>query len=144
MKRGIAVGVLILAILAVGVWRCRSTTTSSNKSTTAGSQTASGVRPSTGSGTTTTGRAIPVWFAPRGVAAKRIAGHVTEGGKPVAGATVPPARATGFSECRQRVVCEDLAAYQRLYDEELTTPPGVQRLTSTLVMKDVVARGLPL
>lgn len=46
------------------------------------------MRPSTGSGTTTTGRAIPVWFAPRGVAAKRIAGHVTLDGKPVAGATV--------------------------------------------------------
>jgi DNA-binding Lrp family transcriptional regulator len=37
-----------------------------------------------------------------------------------------------------RVLCEDLAAYQRLYDEQLTTLPGVQRLTSTLVMKDVV------
>jgi DNA-binding Lrp family transcriptional regulator len=37
-----------------------------------------------------------------------------------------------------RIVCEDLAAYQRLYDEELTTLPGVQRLTSTLVMKEVV------
>jgi DNA-binding Lrp family transcriptional regulator len=37
-----------------------------------------------------------------------------------------------------RIVCEDLAAYQRLYDEQLTTLPGVQRLTSTLVMKDVV------
>jgi DNA-binding Lrp family transcriptional regulator len=38
-----------------------------------------------------------------------------------------------------RVVCEDLAAYQRLYDEQLATLPGVQRLTSTLVMKDVVS-----
>jgi DNA-binding Lrp family transcriptional regulator len=37
-----------------------------------------------------------------------------------------------------RIVCEDLAAYQRLYDEQLATLPGVQRLTSTLVMKDVV------
>jgi DNA-binding Lrp family transcriptional regulator len=37
-----------------------------------------------------------------------------------------------------RIVCEDLAAYQRLYDDQLTTLPGVQRLTSTLVMKDVV------
>jgi len=37
-----------------------------------------------------------------------------------------------------RVVCEDLPAYQRLYDEKLGTLPGVQRLTSTLVMKEVV------
>lgn len=37
-----------------------------------------------------------------------------------------------------RVVAADLAAYQRLYDERLATLPGVQRLTSTLVMKHVV------
>ena len=37
-----------------------------------------------------------------------------------------------------RVACEDLAAYQRLYDERLGALPGVQRLTSTLVMKEVV------
>ena len=44
-----------------------------------------------------------------------------------------------------RVVASDLAAYQRLYDERLGGLPGVQRLTSTLVMKDVVGdRGLPL
>lgn len=44
-----------------------------------------------------------------------------------------------------RVVSADLAAYQRLYDERLAELPGVQRLTSTLVMKDVVRdRGLPL
>jgi DNA-binding Lrp family transcriptional regulator len=44
-----------------------------------------------------------------------------------------------------RVVTWDLAAYQRLYDERLATLPGVQRLTSTLVMKSVVEnRPLPL
>ncbi len=44
-----------------------------------------------------------------------------------------------------RVVTADLAAYRRLYDEHLATLPGVQRLTSTLVMAEVVAdRGLPL
>jgi DNA-binding Lrp family transcriptional regulator len=44
-----------------------------------------------------------------------------------------------------RVVTTDLDAYRRLYDERLATLPGVQRLTSTLVMKDVVvARALPL
>lgn len=43
-----------------------------------------------------------------------------------------------------RVVAADLTAYQRLYDERLATLPGVQRLTSTLVMKHVVKdRPLP-
>ncbi|MFI8189716.1 Lrp/AsnC family transcriptional regulator [Streptomyces sp. NPDC085946] len=43
-----------------------------------------------------------------------------------------------------RIVTADLAAYQRLYDERLATLPGVQRLTSTLVMKHVVKdRPLP-
>lgn len=43
-----------------------------------------------------------------------------------------------------RVVTADLAAFQRLYDEELATLPGVQRLSSTLVMKHVVhERPLP-
>jgi DNA-binding Lrp family transcriptional regulator len=43
------------------------------------------------------------------------------------------------------VVARDLAAFQRLYDERLSALPGVQRLTSTLVMKSVVEdRGLPL
>jgi DNA-binding Lrp family transcriptional regulator len=37
-----------------------------------------------------------------------------------------------------RVVTADLAAYQRLQDERLTALPGVQRMTSTLVMKRVV------
>lgn len=43
-----------------------------------------------------------------------------------------------------RVVAADLAAYQRLYDERLASLPGVQKLTSTLVMKHVVKdRPLP-
>lgn len=43
-----------------------------------------------------------------------------------------------------RVVTADLAAFQRLYDENLATLPGVQRLSSTLVMKHVVhERPLP-
>jgi DNA-binding Lrp family transcriptional regulator len=37
-----------------------------------------------------------------------------------------------------RVVTTDLAAYQRLQDERLSVLPGVQRMTSTLVMKRVV------
>ncbi|QIY76059.1 Lrp/AsnC family transcriptional regulator [Streptomyces sp. RLB1-33] len=37
-----------------------------------------------------------------------------------------------------RVATADLAAFQQLYDHRLATLPGVQRLTSTLVMKHVV------
>ncbi|WP_329403717.1 Lrp/AsnC family transcriptional regulator [Streptomyces melanogenes] len=37
-----------------------------------------------------------------------------------------------------RVATTDLAAYQQLYDQQLARLPGVQRLTSTLVMKKVV------
>ena len=43
-----------------------------------------------------------------------------------------------------RIVTADLAAYQRLQDDTLTSLPGVQRMTSTLVMKRVVEnRPLP-
>jgi len=37
-----------------------------------------------------------------------------------------------------RIVTADLGAYQRLEDDKLSALPGVQRLTSTLVMKQVV------
>ena len=44
-----------------------------------------------------------------------------------------------------RVVTADLPAYRRLYDDRLAELPGVQRLNSTLVMKDLVGdRGLAL
>jgi DNA-binding Lrp family transcriptional regulator len=43
-----------------------------------------------------------------------------------------------------RILTTDLAAYQRLQDEKLSTLPGIQRMTSTLVMKRVVTdRPLP-
>lgn len=43
-----------------------------------------------------------------------------------------------------RVVVADLAAYQALEDDRLAALPGVQRITSTLVMKHVVTnRPLP-
>jgi DNA-binding Lrp family transcriptional regulator len=42
-----------------------------------------------------------------------------------------------------RIVTTDLAAYQRLQDEKLLALPGVQRMTSTLVMKRIV-HGRPL
>jgi DNA-binding Lrp family transcriptional regulator len=69
--------------------------------------------------------------------------------KAVAGvpSVVQAQRLFGDPDYLLRIVCEDLSAYQRLYDERLATLPGVQRLTSTLVMKEVVAaravRGLP-
>jgi DNA-binding Lrp family transcriptional regulator len=44
-----------------------------------------------------------------------------------------------------RIITRDLPAYQQLYDDRLATLPGVQRLSSTLVMKSVVEnRPLPL
>ncbi|MFD8959263.1 Lrp/AsnC family transcriptional regulator [Streptomyces anulatus] len=43
-----------------------------------------------------------------------------------------------------RVATADLASFQQLYDQRLARLPGVQRLTSTLVMKNVVQdRPLP-
>ncbi|MFE3051113.1 Lrp/AsnC family transcriptional regulator [Streptomyces albidoflavus] len=43
-----------------------------------------------------------------------------------------------------RVATADLASFQKLYDQQLARLPGVQRLTSTLVMKNVVQdRPLP-
>ena len=44
-----------------------------------------------------------------------------------------------------RVITADLPAFQKIYDERLASLPGVQRLSSTLVMKSVVEnRPLPL
>ncbi len=44
-----------------------------------------------------------------------------------------------------RVLTPDLPAYQQLYDDQLARLPGIGRLSSTLVMKNVVEnRPLPL
>jgi DNA-binding Lrp family transcriptional regulator len=44
-----------------------------------------------------------------------------------------------------QVVSSDLPDFQRVYDDRLSILPGVQRLSSTLVMKTVVEnRPLPL
>lgn len=44
-----------------------------------------------------------------------------------------------------RVIARDLPAFQQIYDDHLATLPGVQRLTSTLVMKTIAEnRPLPL
>jgi DNA-binding Lrp family transcriptional regulator len=60
-------------------------------------------------------------------------------------AVVSAQRLFGDRDYLLHVVAADLASYQRIYDEHLGTLPGVQRLTSTLVMKEVVHdRGLPL
>ncbi|EKT4448776.1 Lrp/AsnC family transcriptional regulator [Pseudomonas putida] len=43
------------------------------------------------------------------------------------------------------VVAKDLPAFQKLYDEHLTSIPNVKRLSSTLVMKEVIQdRLLPM
>jgi DNA-binding Lrp family transcriptional regulator len=52
-------------------------------------------------------------------------------------------RLFGDPDYRLRVITRDLATFQGLYDEQLAALPGVQRLTSTLVMKSV-AEGRPL
>lgn len=39
-----------------------------------------------------------------------------------------------------RVMTADIAAYQKLRDEVLARLPGVQRLTSTIVMRTIVGR----
>jgi DNA-binding Lrp family transcriptional regulator len=64
---------------------------------------------------------------------------------PSVSAIVSARRLFGDPDYVLEIVTADLAAYQRLYDDQLATLPGVQRLTSTLVMKDVVpSRGLPV
>lgn len=54
-------------------------------------------------------------------------------------------RLFGVPDYLLRIVAADLPVYQKLYDEKLARLPGVQRLSSTLVMKSVVeGRELPL
>ncbi|GGV00674.1 AsnC family transcriptional regulator [Streptomyces albospinus] len=53
-------------------------------------------------------------------------------------------RLFGSPDYLLRVATADLAAYQRLYEDKLAKLPSVQRLNSTMVMKQVVsARPLP-
>ena len=47
-------------------------------------------------------------------------------------------RLLGDTDYLLRVVAADLPDFQRFYDERLATLPGLRRLTSTIVMKDVV------
>jgi DNA-binding Lrp family transcriptional regulator len=54
-------------------------------------------------------------------------------------AIVGAQRLFGDPDYLLRIQTANLDAYQRLYDDHLARLPGVQRLTSTLVMKTVVA-----
>jgi DNA-binding Lrp family transcriptional regulator len=47
-------------------------------------------------------------------------------------------RLFGEADYFVRVATADIAAFQRLRDERLARLPGVQRMTSTIVMKKVV------
>jgi len=53
-------------------------------------------------------------------------------------AVVAAHRLFGDPDYLLRILAKNLDAYQRLYDDHLATLPGVQRLTSTLVMKNVI------
>lgn len=60
-------------------------------------------------------------------------------------AIIQAQRLFGDPDYMLMVVTQDLPAFQRLYDEHLSRLPNVQRLTSTLVMKQVITdRHLPL
>jgi DNA-binding Lrp family transcriptional regulator len=54
-------------------------------------------------------------------------------------------RLFGEPDYMLRVLARDLAGYQELYDTKLGALPGVQRLTSTLIMKRIgVDRTIPI
>ncbi|GLB69419.1 AsnC family transcriptional regulator [Arthrobacter mangrovi] len=54
-------------------------------------------------------------------------------------------RLFGDIDYQLKVVAPDLSAYQRFYDEELTDLPAVEKLQSTIVMKNLKASaGLPI
>jgi DNA-binding Lrp family transcriptional regulator len=52
-------------------------------------------------------------------------------------------RLFGDPDCLLRVITRDLSAFQQIYDDRLATLPGVQRCTSTLVIKSVVEQRPP-
>ena len=51
-------------------------------------------------------------------------------------------RLFGEPDYMLRILAADLAAYQQLYDTQLGSLPGVQRLTSTIVMKRIGSDGI--
>ena len=43
------------------------------------------------------------------------------------------------------MITRDLPHFQQIYDDQLATLPGIQRLNSTLIMKNIVQhRSMPL
>lgn len=52
-------------------------------------------------------------------------------------------RLFGSPDYLLRVIAADLPAYQRFYDEQLAVLPAVERLTSTLVMKNLKSNAGP-
>ena len=66
-------------------------------------------------------------------------------GPPPTSPTYQAQRLFGDPDYLLRILTRDLAAFQQLYDDRLAALPGVQRLSSTLVMKSIVEnRPLPL
>jgi len=57
--------------------------------------------------------------------------------------SVDPAMFASKPDYLLKVIAEDLPSYQRFYDSELTSLPGVERLTSTLVMKNLKSNAGP-
>lgn len=53
-------------------------------------------------------------------------------------AIVEAERLFGTPDFMFRVLAQDLADYQRIYDEDLGSLPGVEKLSSTLVMKRIM------
>lgn len=52
-------------------------------------------------------------------------------------------RLFGSPDYLLRVISADLPAYQRFYDEQLSSLPAVERITSTLVMKNLKTNSGP-
>ena len=61
------------------------------------------------------------------------------------GQIIDAQRLFGEPDFLLRVMAVDLPAYQRFYDDVLVTLPGVEKLTSTIVMKNLKSGGrLPI
>lgn len=71
--------------------------------------------------------------------------HAFEAALPEIPQILEAQRLFGDPDYMLRIVTRDLSAFQQLYDEHLARLPNVQRLSSTLVMKQVIqGRALPL
>lgn len=53
-------------------------------------------------------------------------------------------RLFGDPDYMLHVVSENLDSFQQFYDKHLTSLPNVLRLSSTIVMKEIVDKGLPI